>query len=120
MEHETGLEILFIASAVGTLIQLLPMIGSGWKWLKRRFSHDPFDERDGGGIEIRQLNMNNVLVEQQVQSVELYVLNAGLQENARLKERVRLLEEKLEGLEQPKRPKGKSKTLRTRKKAKKK
>lgn len=98
VEHETGLEILSAVGSVASLIALLPLISSGWAKLRRRFLRPHFDRPNSEGVEIRQFNQNNVLVEQQALSIEVYVLNATLQDYALLKQKVVKLESEIESL----------------------
>jgi len=59
VEHETGLELLYIAGSIASLITLVPMILQGWSAL-RRFSSpkNPFNE-----IEVRRLDASGNLQE---------------------------------------------------------
>jgi len=63
VEHETGLEILYITSSIASLIQLIPLIFQYWNRLRgsRHFSH-PSDFRN---IEIRRIDNNGNLQEHQ-------------------------------------------------------
>jgi hypothetical protein len=99
VEHETGLEILGAIASVATLIQLLPLISSGWTNLRHRFFRPHFDHPDGEGIEVRRFDQNEVLIEQQAPSVEVYVLNITLQDYALLKQKVDQLEAQIENLQ---------------------
>jgi len=107
VEHETGLEILYIAGAIASLIALIPLVSSGWNWFRDGGFHTRFHRPDRQAIEVRRLNTENTVVEQQVQSMEVFVLNAGVEEIAGLRERVRLLEEEVATLKQGKRLKNK-------------
>ena len=53
IEHETGLEILYVAGSIASLLSLIPLINSGWKFLRRKFSDRPFFQDRGMGVEIR-------------------------------------------------------------------
>jgi hypothetical protein len=99
VEHETGLEILYVASAIASLISLIPIINSGWKYFRNRFSrHSPYhDERNK--IEIRNLNVNNILMEQHVQNLESYIILESIQNNALLKKRIDNLEKDIKNLQ---------------------
>lgn len=64
VEHETGLEILYIAGSIASLIGLVPLILHGWRAFRNRRSRRPdFDDR---GIEIRRLDEHGHLSEDQV------------------------------------------------------
>jgi len=100
VQHETGLEILAVDGSIASLITLLPMISSGWNWLRDRFHRHPMNRGNEGAVEIRRFNQTNILIEQQAPSVEVYVLGATLQEHALLKQRVQVLETELANLKQ--------------------
>lgn len=74
VEHETGLEILGAIGSVASLIALLPMISSGWTRLRNRLFGPPYDGPDVEGIEVRRIDLNGDLIEQQLPSVEVYIL----------------------------------------------
>ncbi|HTW90276.1 MAG TPA: hypothetical protein VMH22_01015 [bacterium] len=64
VEHETGLEILYIAGAVASLIGLVPMVLQGWRALHAHLPH-----RDIGldhGIEVRRLDASGRLTEERI------------------------------------------------------
>jgi len=64
VEHESGLEILYIAGSIASLIGLVPLIVQGWRAFRgHRSGRRDFDER---GIEIRRLDENGHLVEDHV------------------------------------------------------
>lgn len=85
VEHETGLEILYIAGSVASLIALIPLINSGWKYFRGKFSYHPFHDDERRKIEIRKFNSNNVVEEQHIQNIEALFLNAYIQENGNIK-----------------------------------
>jgi len=61
VEHETGLEILYIAGSIASLISVVPMILQAWSWLRGRFM-----PRHGPGpheIEMRRLDADGHLEE---------------------------------------------------------
>ncbi len=99
VEHETGLEILGAIGSVASLIALIPMISAGWANLRHRFLPPRFDRPDGDAIEVRRFDRNDVLIEQQSPSVEVYVLNATLQDYAILRQEVDQLKAQIEGLQ---------------------
>lgn len=116
VEHETGLEILGAIGSVASLIALLPLISLGWAKLRRRFLRPHFDRPNGEGVEIRHFSQNNILIEQEAPSVEVYVLNATLQDYALLKQRVVKLEAEIESLKEPGPPGGKRQKAQSRRK----
>lgn len=87
VEHETGLELLYIAGSIASLVSLVPTICSGWNFIKNRY-FGPRHHAEGQGIEIRQLGPRNVLVERHVQNIETHVLNVYVQESATMKARL--------------------------------
>jgi hypothetical protein len=107
VEHETGLEILYVAGSIASLVTLIPMISSGWKKLRGRFSHHHFDNPDDG-VEIRRFNQRKVLVEDKTPSVEVYVLNTAFHDHALLKNKVEELEAEVNKLKKKQLPKKKS------------
>lgn len=96
VEHETGLEILSAAASVASLIAIVPLIGSAWSRLRDRFSR-----RDDSSVEIRQLDNAGNLIEREARSVEVYILNISLQEQAGLKESILELEQEVKRLKAP-------------------
>ena len=105
IEHETGLEILGAIGSIASLIALLPLISSGWSKLRNGLFPPRFDRPDNEGVEIRRLDQNDVLVEERVPSIEIYVLNLALQDNAILKQRVDQLEREIQNIK-GERPRG--------------
>jgi len=120
VEHETGLEILGAIASVATLIQLLPLISSGWTNLRQRFSRPHFGHPDEEGIEVRRFDQKEVLIEQRAPSVEVYVLSTTLQDYALMKQKVDRLEEQIESLQKRLPAKNRKGTAQKRKKSKKK
>ena len=105
VEHETGLEILYIAGSIASLISLIPMISSGWKYMRHRFPFRGHGHDDRWQVEMRRLNAEGKLIEQQIESVESYLIAKGFEEYGLLKARVSKLEKKLAGLSKAKRVK---------------
>ena len=72
VEHETGLEILYAAGAIASLIALIPLLGWCWRRVSDfRHRHYPDEER----IEIRRLDDKGVVLED-VDAVDLIWLLA--------------------------------------------
>ncbi len=44
VEHETGLEILYVAGASASILGLIPLVINAWKSLKGRFDRPPWRE----------------------------------------------------------------------------
>jgi hypothetical protein len=95
IEHETGLEVLYIAGSIASLIGLIPLINSGWKVLHSRFSDHPFFRGRGTDVEIRIVDPKNQIVEKHVLRVEDYILSESMKEILTLRTRVEELEQEL-------------------------
>ena len=98
VEHETGLEILYIAGSIASLLSLIPLINSGWKFVHRRFHDHSFFNDAGTELEIRVVNSKNQLIEQHVLSIDDYILTESMKEIETLKTRVEQLEQELKGI----------------------
>ena len=59
VEHETGLEILYIAGSIASLIGLIPLVLQYWSRI--RGHHGPPHPRDFRSVEIRRLDNNGHL-----------------------------------------------------------
>ena len=119
VEHETGLEILYISGSIASLIALIPMISSGWAKLRGRFSRHHFDHPDNG-IEIRRFNQGKILIEEKTPSVEVYVFNTAFQDHALLKSKVRELEAEINKLKMKQLPRKKRQASKSKRSVKKK
>jgi hypothetical protein len=95
VEHETGLEVLYIAGSIASLLSLIPLINSGWKFMRNRFQDRRFFSDRAAGIEIRIIDQKNQLVEQHVLRVEDFIISESMKEIATLKARVERLEREL-------------------------
>jgi hypothetical protein len=73
VEHETGLEILYIAGSIASLIALIPIVLQAWGAI-RRFAdpRNPFQK-----VEVRKLNENGELQEDNILLNHLSVGNAS-------------------------------------------
>jgi len=109
VEHETGLEILYVAGSIASLIALIPVINSGWKWFRNGRSRAGLFRPDREGMEVRRINAKNTIIEQPIQNIEIFLLNASLEENAVLHDRVRLLEKEVAAMKKSMQPKSKIK-----------
>jgi hypothetical protein len=69
VEHETGLEILYIAGSIASLVGLVPLILQGWAAIRRQFSprHVPND----GPVEIRRIDRTGHLQEEHLHPRQL-------------------------------------------------
>jgi len=107
VEHETGLEILYIAGSIASLIQLLPTVINAWNYLRNGFPARLHNFSNGrrNGIEIRNFNSKKVLVEQNISSAENYIFNMNynanqkiLEDNIRLKNEIKKLRKIIKSL----------------------
>lgn len=64
VEHESGLEVLYIAGSIASLVSLVPLVLQGWRAFRTRHRrrHDFDDER----IEIRQIDQQGQFIENPV------------------------------------------------------
>ena len=70
VEHETGLEILYIAGSIASLIGILPLIVQGWRAFRgHHAARRDFDDR---GVEIRRIDENGHLTEDHVHERNLF------------------------------------------------
>jgi hypothetical protein len=63
VEHETGLEILYVAGAVASIIGLVPLVLRYWRAIRGRF-HKP-RHHDFHTLETRRIDINGCLIEEQ-------------------------------------------------------
>jgi len=61
VEHESGLEILYIAGSIASLVGLVPLVLQGWRAFRVR--HQGRHNFERGGIEIRHLDQKGQLLE---------------------------------------------------------
>jgi hypothetical protein len=67
VEHETGLEILFIAGSIASLVGIIPLILQCWSSIRSHFGrHHPQDPRS---VEIRRLDRNGRLLEDRAHGI---------------------------------------------------
>jgi hypothetical protein len=64
VEHETGLEILYIAGSIASLIQLVPMVLRGWHAVRGRRQRRP--DPPMHDIEIRRMDSTGRLLEEHI------------------------------------------------------
>ena len=70
VEHETGLEILYIAGSIASLIGILPLIVQGWRAFRgHHATRRDFDDR---GVEIRRIDENGHLTEDHLHERNLF------------------------------------------------
>jgi hypothetical protein len=110
VEHETGLEILYVAGSIASLVALIPVINSGWKWFRNMRGRGSFSRPDREAVELRRISTKNTIIEQQIQNIEVFLLSAGLEENIALHNKVKLLEKEIAVLKKSLQPKIKTKS----------
>jgi hypothetical protein len=91
VEHETGLEILYVAGAVASIVSLVPIIVNTWNRIRDHWP--PHRGRFGlGGLERRRFARKDRLIEEPAPSVEAIMLQHLLNQYDRLSERISSLE----------------------------
>ena len=94
VEHETGLEILYIAGSIASIISLIPMIGSAWQRIRSGFRR-PYEMDIDTRLEKRTLDLKNQVIEEYGSIFETYLLRETLSEFLALEKRVKQLEQQL-------------------------
>jgi hypothetical protein len=118
VEHETGLELLYIAGSIASLVGLIPIIRQCWTGIRNHFG--PHRHRDFRDIEIRKLDENGKLKEDHVSEDEMFcaplpsflVISAiqNLDNEIRtLKEEIKIISERIKKIEKPTARKSKTK-----------
>jgi hypothetical protein len=111
VEHETGLEILYISASIASLIGVVPVVLQGWRSIRGHLGRRHAPGHDG--IELRYLDRNGLLREEHCEEsvvsphISAYPLPAVLAAAASLMERqmsdlaesVRALSARIEALE---------------------
>ncbi|WP_171970419.1 hypothetical protein [Cuniculiplasma divulgatum] len=90
VEHETGLEILYVVGAIASVTDLIWKVASLWN--RGRLRHFPEFERFE--MERRRFGKNDLLIEESISSFETVMFQHLLNMYERLNERVSLLESK--------------------------
>jgi len=91
VEHETGLEILYVTGAIASIIGLVPLVTNIWSRIRNHWP--PFRGRFGAGTpERRRFKQNNRLVEEPAPPAEAIVLQHLLRQYGTLSERISSLE----------------------------
>lgn len=90
VEHETGLEILYVVGAMASVADLIWKVGSVWN--RNRFRHFPDPDFDGYEIERRAFDRHGHFAEEHVVSFESILLVQLLDSYKSLNERVLAIE----------------------------
>jgi hypothetical protein len=97
VEHETGLEILYIVGAVASIVGLIPMVVNLWNRMRDHWP--PHHGRLGQGrLERRRFDNKNKLIEELAPPMESMMIQYLLSQYEKLNERVSSLENKLRNL----------------------
>ena len=97
VEHETGLEILYVVGAVASIASLVPLIINTWGRIRDHLP--PFRGRFGtAAVERRRFDKNNRLVEEPALPIEMIVFQHLLHQYDTLSERISSLEGEVSSL----------------------
>jgi hypothetical protein len=98
VEHETGLEILYVVGAIASIVSLVPIIVNVWNTMRDHWA-PPHRGRFGtGGLERRRFGKNSKLIEEPAPPLEAIMLQVMLNQYDRLSERISSLEAEISGL----------------------
>lgn len=128
VEHETGLELLYIGGSIASLIGLVPLVLQAWGSVRGHL--DRHHGRHFSNVEIRRLDAKGKLCEDHSHGLTgpsvfpLSILNTALSSAARvldaevhaLRQEVKRLSKRLSGIEKEVKPKKKTTARRTSKK----
>jgi hypothetical protein len=124
VEHETGLEILYIAGSIASLIGILPLIVQSWRAFRGHHAgRRDFDDR---GVEIRRIDEKGHLAEEHIHEktmfdIPLFTANTFLASAAKtieselqqLKQQIKSLTGRVDNLERQRAPKTKRRKSKT-------
>ena len=94
VEHETGLEILYVAGAAASIVGLIPLVINAWKCLKGRLGRPPWREVMEPP-EQRGFDDQDRLVEGPAPPIEMMLFRLLSDQYADLRERVSALEARM-------------------------
>ena len=97
MEHETGLEILYVAGAAASIVGLIPLVINAWKSLRGRFGRPPWREVMEPP-EQRAFDDHDRLVEGPAPPIEALVFRFLSEQYIDLRERVSALEARMDAI----------------------
>ena len=127
VEHETGLEILYIAGSIASLIGILPLIVQSWRAFRGHHAgRRDFDDR---GVEIRRIDEKGHLAEEHIHErtmfdIRPFTANTFLATSAaktieselqQIKEQIKALSGRVDALEGQNQVKAERRKSRTRK-----
>jgi hypothetical protein len=127
VEHETGLEILYVAGSIASLVSIIPLVLQGWRAFRGRHAgrHDFHNQ----GIELRRLDENGNLIEEPFRDrgefTQIpFIINKGIASAAnameedlhRLKKQIESLNRRIDDLGKQSTPPMKSRKRLTKKK----
>ncbi|BCT55301.1 hypothetical protein [Dehalococcoides mccartyi] len=92
VEHETGLEILYVVGAVASIISLVPIIVNVWNTMRAHWSPPHRGHFGTGGLERRRFGKNGKLIEEPAPPTEAIVLQHVLNQYDKLSKRISSLE----------------------------
>jgi hypothetical protein len=98
VEHETGLEVLYVAGSIASLIGLIPLILNVWNWI-RDGEHRSHLHRSRRHFETRQLDKNGNLIENHNPDIGMFGPEIGDPSTAIFLSAVEGIEERLHVLE---------------------
>jgi hypothetical protein len=97
VEHETGLEILYVVGALASIVSLVPLVVNVWNRMRDHWP--PYRGRFGpGGPEKRHFNRKDRLIEEPAPPVEVIMLHHLLNQHDRLSARISSLETEVSNL----------------------
>jgi hypothetical protein len=95
--HETGLEILYIAGSIASLIGLIPLAVNGWKRLRERFGNES-PSRVMEIVEVRTLDSSGSLIEHNIQDFDRFFFDAARNTYEQNKRKIDSLEKQVSTL----------------------
>ena len=101
VEHETGLEIIYVAGAIASIVGLIPIIVNTWNRVRDNWP-SPMGRFGIRRMERRRFDGNGRLIEEPAPPIEAILLQRLLNENDRLNERMLSLEREVSNLKRAK------------------
>jgi hypothetical protein len=98
VEHETGLEILYVVGAVASIVSLVTIIVNVWNAIRDHWSSLHRGRFGTGRLERRRFGKSGKLIEEPAPPVEAIMLQHVLNQYDRLSERISSLESEVSRL----------------------